>query len=100
MIGVSESLGASDDLVNQIVGGGIRAKLLAREGKMAEAIAMAEEAVAMTDGIDFWDTLAGAFADLGEVYRLAGRRDDAIRALGKALDVCERKGAIPVVEQI
>jgi hypothetical protein len=67
---------------------------------MAEAIAMAEEAVAMTDGIDFWDMLAGAFADLGEVLRLSGRRDDAIAALSRALDVCERKGAVAAVEQI
>ncbi len=61
---------------------------------------MAEEAVSMTDGMDFWDTLADAFEDLGEVLQLAGRRDDAIAALGRALDVCERKGAVPAVEHI
>jgi class 3 adenylate cyclase/tetratricopeptide (TPR) repeat protein len=100
MIGVSESLGASDDRVNQVMGRGIRAKLLAREGQTEVAVAMAEEAVAMTEGIDFWDTLTGAFENLGDVYRLAGRRDDAIGALRQALDVCERKGVVPAVEQI
>ena len=100
MIGVSEGLGASDDLVNQILGRGVRAKLLAQEGQIEEAVTMAEEAVAMTDGTDFWETLWSASDNLGEVYRLAGRRKDAIRALGQALDVCERKGAVTAVEQI
>jgi tetratricopeptide (TPR) repeat protein len=100
MVGVSESLGASDDLVNQVMGRGVRAKLLARDGRIEAAVAMAEEAVAMTEGIDFWDTLTVAFENLGEVYQLAGRRDDAIRALGHALDVCERKGVVPAVEQL
>jgi tetratricopeptide (TPR) repeat protein len=100
MIGVSENLGASDDLVNQVTARGIRAKLLAREGRTEEAIPMVEEAVSMTDGVDFWDTLSDAFGNLAEVYRLAGRRDDAIAALGRALDVCESKGAVPAVERI
>jgi class 3 adenylate cyclase/tetratricopeptide (TPR) repeat protein len=100
MIGVSESLGASDDLVNLVVGQGIRGKLLAQEGRAEEAVAMAEEAAAMTDGTDFWDTLWFAFENLGEVYRLSGRKDDAIGALTRALEVCERKGVIPAVEQI
>ncbi|HUF58652.1 MAG TPA: adenylate/guanylate cyclase domain-containing protein [Actinomycetota bacterium] len=100
MIGVSENLGASDDLVNQVTARGIRAKLLAREERTEEAIAVVDEAVSMTKGIDFWDTLSGTFENLAEVYRLAGRRDDAIAALGRALDVCERKGAVPAVERI
>ncbi len=100
MIGVSEDLGASDDLVNQIQLGGVRAKLLAREGRIDEALASAEEAVAMSDGTDFWDNLSIAPENLGEVYRLAGRRNDAIAAFGRALDVLERKGVLPAVEQI
>jgi hypothetical protein len=100
MVATSEDLGASDDLVNQIVGRGIRAKLLAREGQIEAGVAMAEEAVAMTDGIDFWAALTTAFDNLSEVYRLAGRPDDAIGALGRALDVCERKGGVAAVDQI
>jgi class 3 adenylate cyclase/tetratricopeptide (TPR) repeat protein len=97
---LSERLGATDDVVTQTVWRQVRAKLLAREGLDGAAVALAEAAVAMTDGIDGWDTLESAFEDLGEVYRLVGRRDDATRALGKALDVCERKGAIVVAERV
>jgi tetratricopeptide (TPR) repeat protein len=100
MVGVSEDLGASDDLVNHIMGRGIRAMLLGRGGRIEAAVARAEDAVGMTDGIDFWDTLSVAFENLGEVYRLAGRRDDAISALRQSLDVCERKGAVAALEQI
>jgi class 3 adenylate cyclase/tetratricopeptide (TPR) repeat protein len=100
MVETSQRLGASDDLVNQVVGRGVRAKLLAREGRFEEAVVLAEEAVAFTEGIDFWDTLSTAFENLGEVYRLAGRPDHAVAALGKALDVCERKGAVPAIEQV
>ena len=100
MVSVSEGLGASDDLVNQIMGQGLRARLLAGEEEFELAVAMAEEAVEMTDGIDFWDTLTVANENLGEVYLLAGRRDDAISALGYALDVCERKGVVPSVDQL
>ena len=41
-----------------------------------------------------------AFEDLGDVYALVGRRDDAISALEKALDVCERKGAIAIADTL
>ena len=100
MVLVSEGLGASDDLVNQVGGRGIRAKLLAQGGEIESSVAMAEEAVAMTDGIDFWDVLTDAHECLGEVHRLAGRRDDAIASFGRALDVCARKGVVPAIERI
>ena len=54
----------------------------------------------MTDGTDCWDTLTMAFEDLGDVYALVGRTDDAIRAIRTALDVCERKGAIVLADTL
>ena len=96
----AERLGASDDVATQTVWRQLRAKVLAREGRLDEAIGLAEEALALTEGTDCWDTIESAFEDLAEVFRLAGRRDDAVQALGKALDVSERKGAVVVVEQV
>jgi len=97
---LAERLGASDDVATQALWRQLRAKLLAREGETAIAVALAEEAASMTDGTDCWDTLTMAFEDLGDVYALVGRRDDAIRAVGTALDVCERKGAIVVADTL
>jgi tetratricopeptide (TPR) repeat protein len=99
MVGESEGLGASDDMSNQVTVRSVRAKLLAQEGQIDAAVAMAEEAAALTDGIDFWQTSTDAFESLGLVYRSAGRIEPAIRAFRRALDVCERKGAVPAVEQ-
>jgi tetratricopeptide (TPR) repeat protein len=97
---LAEHLAASDDVASQTIWRQLRAKLLAREGNTDTAVALAEEAASMTEGTDCWDTLNMAFEDLGEVYALVGRRDDAIRALEKALDVCERKGAIVVADSL
>ena len=77
---LAERLGASDDVATQTIWRQLRAKLLAREGHTDAAVALAEEAVSMTDGTDCWDTLTMAFEDLGDVYALVGRTDDAIRA--------------------
>ena len=79
---LAERLAASDDVATQTIWRQVRAKLLAREGHEDTAVALAEEAVAMTDGTDFWDTLRMAFEDLGEVYRVgrtARRRDPGAR---------------------
>jgi tetratricopeptide (TPR) repeat protein len=97
---LAERLGASDDVATQTIWRQLRAKLLAREGHAETAVALAEEAAAMTDGTDCWDTLSMAFEDLADVYALVGRSDDAIRALGTALDVCERKGAVVVADKL
>jgi tRNA U38,U39,U40 pseudouridine synthase TruA len=67
---------------------------------MDSAIAMGQGIVALIEGIDFWDTSMTGFECLGEVYRLAGRTDAAVGALRQAIDVCERKGAVAMVEQL
>ena len=100
MIGVSEDLGASDDLVNQIQLERDPSEAPRPGGAGRGGRRLAEEAVAMSDGTDFWDNLSIAPENLGEVYRLAGRRDEAVAAFGRALDVLERKGVVPAVEQI
>ena len=97
---LSQDVGASDDVATQALWRQVRAKLLAREGRLEDAVALAEEAVAITAGTDYWDTPSGALVDLGEVYRLAGRTDDAARALGDALAILERKGAVVIGERV
>jgi tetratricopeptide (TPR) repeat protein len=100
MTRLAEESGASDDIPTQVLWRHVRAKLIAREGRHDQAVALAEEAVALNEGTDSWDIRADALLDLGEVYELSGRRDDARRATRAALDLYERKGVIPVIERV
>jgi tetratricopeptide (TPR) repeat protein len=100
MTRLAEETGASDDIPTQVLWRHVRAKLIAREGRHDEAVALAEEAVALNEGTDSWDVRADALLDLGEVYELSGRPEDARRATRAALDLYERKGVIPVIERV
>ena len=70
----------------------VRAKLLARRGNLAEAEALAREAVALAGATDYVDLHAEALAALGEVLLMAERHEDAGRALEHALSLFEAKG--------
>jgi tetratricopeptide (TPR) repeat protein len=100
MTRVAEDAGASDDVPTQVIWRTVRAKLMARRGRHDEAVALAEEGVTFNEGTDAWDVRGNALVDLGEVYELAGRRDDARRATRGALDLYEQKGAIALSEQV
>ena len=100
MTRLAEETGASDDIPTQVIRRQVHAKVLARAGKVEEAVALAEEAVALNEGTDSWDIRADALLDLGEVYELAGRADDARRATADALDVYEQKGVVPMIDRV
>ena len=96
---LAEAAGASDDIPTQVLWRSVRAKLLARRGLHEEAVALAEEGIALNEGTDSWDVRAEALVDLGEVHELAGHRDDAIRAIRDGLDLYEQKGVVPLIER-
>ncbi len=96
----AEEAGATDDIATQVIWRLVRAKVIARRGEHQEAVALAEEGVALNEGTDSWDVRAGALLDLGEVLELAGRPDDARRATQEALDLYEQKGIVPLIEQV
>jgi tetratricopeptide (TPR) repeat protein len=91
---VAEGLSGPDDLVSQALWRQVRAKLLARAGRHAEAETLAREAVSQVGQTDMVDSHARALADLGAVLALAGRVDDAERELEQALNLFERKGNV------
>jgi tetratricopeptide (TPR) repeat protein len=70
----------------------MKALLLARRGEHVEAETLAREAVALADATEMLDEQGEAYADLAEVLRLGGRRDEEVVALGHALERYERKG--------
>ena len=97
---IAEELGASDDRWTQVLWRGVRGRLLAQAGDLEEGLRLSEGALGMTEGTDAVELKGTAWTDLGEVYALAGRVDDARQAIGRGLEMYEQKGNLPVAERI
>jgi tetratricopeptide (TPR) repeat protein len=93
-------LGASDDLVTQMLWRQVEAKLLARTGRFEDAERLVVEAVAITEATDMLDQQADVHADHGEVLVLAGKPDEAIAAFELAHERYARKGNIVNAERV
>jgi DNA-binding SARP family transcriptional activator/class 3 adenylate cyclase len=89
---VSRKAAAPDDLSTQVIWRGVRAKLLARRGKTAEAEELAREALALAQRTDLLTRQADLLLDLADVLRASGRVDDADAAVAEALDRYVAKG--------
>ena len=96
----SAELGASDDVITQMLWRQVKAKVLARRGEHAEAERLGREAVALGEETDVLVAQGRAWADLAEVLALAGKDDEAAEALEQALDRYERKGNVVSAERI
>jgi len=88
----SEELGASDDMVTQMLWRQLRATVQARRGAHAVAIGLASEAVALAVETSSCGNQADAFRVLAEVLELAGRPEGAALEFDRALTLYERKG--------
>jgi len=97
--GRAAELGASDDVITQMLWRQVRAKVLARGGEREEAERLSREAVAMGVPTDLLDQQGDAYADLGEVLALAGRADEAAAAFAEALARHERKQNLVMAER-
>ena len=100
MAELSRSLTAPNDLASQIGWRGVRARLLARAGEHAEALAMAERAVELGRDSDYLTFRGEAFEALADVHRLAGRKVEAGNALRSALELFERKGDVVTARRL
>jgi ATP/maltotriose-dependent transcriptional regulator MalT len=91
---VSERTGAPDDFDTQMQWRAVRAKLLARAGRVEDAVVLAEEAerAGRQTQLHFF---ADVLMDVGEVFRAAGRREEAAAAMREALAMYESKGNVP-----
>jgi class 3 adenylate cyclase/tetratricopeptide (TPR) repeat protein len=89
---VGEELASTDDVMANMLWRQVRGKLLACDGRYAEAERLACEAVTLGRETDMLNLHATALSDLGEVYELAGRPQEACAQLEQALALYERKG--------
>jgi predicted ATPase/class 3 adenylate cyclase len=87
-----ERVTAAGDVLTQGLRQGLLARTLAATGDPASALATAERALATVEGCDVPSVRAAVLLDAAEVYRLAGRTDDAARATTEAMGWYERKG--------
>ena len=83
---------SADDITDQLLARSVEARLAARAGDLAAAEAEARRAVEIASGTDALALHAEALVLLGEVLRLAERRDEALDALQSAHELHERKG--------
>jgi Flp pilus assembly protein TadD len=84
----------ADDWASQISWRGALTQVMARRGDLVEAERLARECVALTEGVDYLNQMGDAWADLGYVLGLSGRREEARDALRRALTLYEAKGNV------
>jgi tetratricopeptide (TPR) repeat protein len=96
----SEDAAAADDAFSQVLWRSARAKIRARRGELAEAEALAREAVAVAERTDLLNTHGDTLADLGDVIALAGRPAEAVAALEQAAEIFRRKGNRASLERV
>jgi predicted ATPase/class 3 adenylate cyclase len=96
----SQEAAAPDDVISQVLWRTSRAKILARQGDLERAEALAREAVRLGEPTDLVNTRADALSDLAEVLALAGRREEALVALEEAAQLYERKGNLTALQRV
>jgi DNA-binding SARP family transcriptional activator len=82
----------ANDVHSQILWRSIRANVFARRGAFDEAEGLALEAIGLAETSDFVPAHADALSAYAELLELAGRQEDARRALEDAIGLYERKG--------
>jgi class 3 adenylate cyclase/tetratricopeptide (TPR) repeat protein len=93
-------LGASDDALTQTLARQVRAKVLAKRGRHAEAERLAREAIGLAGPTDLLNVQADTYSDFAEVLELAGKTEKVTAALEQALERYERKGNIVMAQRM
>jgi class 3 adenylate cyclase/tetratricopeptide (TPR) repeat protein len=86
-------LGSKDDLATQVMGLGVRARLLARKGQASAALTLAEQADSLARTTDSPWIQGDAALSLAEVMYLTGDRIAATQARQRAIECYQRNGA-------
>jgi class 3 adenylate cyclase/tetratricopeptide (TPR) repeat protein len=81
-----------DDLTTQVLGLGVRSRILARKGQVGAALALAEEAGSLAGTTDSPWMQGDAALSLAEVMHLAGDRVRAAEMTHRAIECYQRNG--------
>ncbi len=95
---IVEATSSEDDIWSQVLFRLTRARVLADEGRVAEAEAVGREALATVERTDLLDLHGDTLLDLGHVLRSAGRDDEAKECAEQALVLYERKANLVSAE--
>ncbi len=96
----SRELGATDDFATQAAWRMARSRILSHRGGHEEAIALADEAVAILEPSDYLAWRAEGEEVRGIALASAGRVDEARVAFGAALELFERKGVVLAIARL
>jgi DNA-binding SARP family transcriptional activator len=88
----AEKLGATDDVLTQLLWRSLRARVLARQGRIVEAETLIDEAAQLAEETDALNLRAKVHLDRAEVLQLANRSDQAGASLEQAIELFELKG--------
>ena len=91
---------SSSSVITQADSRSIRARCLARSGRLQEAQALAREAEALASGSDDLASRADILVDLADVARLSDRSSEALDALGQAETLWRLKGMTTMADWI
>ena len=91
---VAEGATAADDIESQALWRSIRAPILARAGKLADAELLARSAVELSQKSDGPQMRADTLSELAAVLKLAGRLVEARQAIDMAIGIYQAKGDI------
>jgi class 3 adenylate cyclase/tetratricopeptide (TPR) repeat protein len=92
---ICERTSGAGDLVNELLVGGVRARLHAAGGRLDEAREVAVRTTEVARRVDTPWLQGEAFLDLAEVAALAGRHEEAAEAVRTALAYFEKRGIEP-----
>jgi class 3 adenylate cyclase/tetratricopeptide (TPR) repeat protein len=96
----ADAAGADDDVITQMFIRQVRAKILARRGRYAEAERLARQAIALVEPTDMLDAHGTAHVDLAVVLSAAGRGEEAAQELRKARELFAEKGNLVHVANV
>ena len=90
----AEELGATDDVLTQVLWRSLRARVLARQGRLVEAEELIGEATQLAEDTDALNLRAKVLLDRAEVLQLAGRSSEAGAGVEVSIELFEQKGNV------